>query len=516
MDLGEQAPRLDEIGVEFDGPQDLDPCLLAVVLEQQRAREQEVRLCPVRAAIQRTAQRRDCVVCLALRKVELGAHEMRLGHVGRSGQDRVDDRAALGELLLRTRANAHVDQQLGLAQSRRGVLGRDFDRLFRRFEGTRQIAVAAAVRRQDQERLRIVRLGAGGLLDHGVGLGLVAARVIEARQCVDEIEIVGTRRDAVLQRLLGLVVVFAREVVAGDALVDVAPVLVGRDFERLQIGGLGVGVAFAIEREETGVEQLVRGTRIGLDQLEIERLGGGAIALADVVARERADQLRLLGLEFERLLVVGLGFVGALQSFERGPVQHVAFPALRVGGDHGFAFAERLIEFFLAAEQQELAECETRVEVGPVEAHGLLQLPIRLLRLLVGHVRLGQPVVGHRIIGRQLQRVLVFDHRFRRLLVLHVGVAAAHVLGELRLLVLTAGEGEGNAERQRGAEARKGADRRTASDPGVQSPGIHGVLAARVGMTGARVVIRWAARLQARRGRRTLRRASGSGATTDA
>ena len=53
-----------------------------------------------------------------------------------------------------------------------------------------EIAVAAAIRRQDQERLRVVGLRAGRLLDHRVGLRLVAARVVEAGEHVDQIEVV--------------------------------------------------------------------------------------------------------------------------------------------------------------------------------------------------------------------------------------------------------------------------------------------------------------------------------------
>ncbi len=343
-----------------------------------------------------SARRSEATASSALpsARVELGAHEVGFGHVRVLRQHGVDDRAPLCEAFLRAFLDAHVDQQLGLAQLRGRIVRCDLDCLLRRVERTGEIPVAAAVRRQDQERLRVVRLGAGGLLDHRVGLRLVAARVVEAGERVDQIEIVLAGLDAVLQRLLRFVEALARVVVTGDALDDLAALLVLREFERLLVGGLGVGVARAVERQKAGVEQLALRARIHRRRASdraVRRWRGRPCAGSNrrACARAPASRAGARAPSCSRLPLRRR----ASGARVRRPRSTWPSQRARVGLDHRLAFFERLLELFAATEQQELPERETRVEVGAVETHRLLQFPVCLLRLLVRQVRLRQTVV---------------------------------------------------------------------------------------------------------------------------
>src|SRR5262249_79386 len=148
---------------------------------------------------------------LAARDLDLGVDEERRRVRGLALEDVFDDLLPLLDPALALLAVAHFDEDLGLAQLRvrprrveRNPLLRRLDlpaRLSRRLERPRAGGVAGAVVGEEEEAGGVVGPLARRLLDERVRLGGVAARALEPREDLDQVDLVRRLRDALLQRL---------------------------------------------------------------------------------------------------------------------------------------------------------------------------------------------------------------------------------------------------------------------------------------------------------------------------
>ena len=183
-----------------------------------------------------------------------------------------------------------------------------------------------------------------------------------------------------------------------------------------------------------------------------------------------------------------------------GAAHHVALPARRVGRDHRSRPARapaRSRPSRPSSRNWANASLASRLEPSRRTVSRSSQKPSAAPCC---QVRLREPVVGRGVVRVDLEHALVLDDRLGLLLLLHVRVAARHVLGELRFLVLAAGERRSSRPSESATRrASAWTDRRRSRD--VQGPrGFMGVLAPRRG-DGSPARYRWGVRLQARAAR---------------
>ena len=161
-----------------------------------------MRLRPVGARVDGAPQRRDRVVEALPREIHLREHEQPLGHARLLGEHRLRDRAALRDLGVVLLAEADVDQHLGATQLRERVVGRDLERAVGGVERAFEVSRAAAVGGEQQERRRVVGLGARRLLDHAIGLCEATGAVVEARERIDQVQVLRFARERLEQHAL--------------------------------------------------------------------------------------------------------------------------------------------------------------------------------------------------------------------------------------------------------------------------------------------------------------------------
>jgi hypothetical protein len=198
---------------------------------------------------------------------------------------------------------------------------------------------------------------------------------VEAREQVDQVEGVLLVLDPLLQDGDGLVEPISAEVQTRQHGDGTHPLFRLCHLQRLAIGRLRLGVAFAIASEkppERG-ERERRGLDLG--ELAVQRIRGLAIALAAIVD---------LRVHLERLLVRLLSLHRAPQRLQHPALEQVGRDAAGVGGDHLLRLGERLVE--IARVDGDLAELQLGFEVAGIEAGRLPQLPKAFARLLAPEV----------------------------------------------------------------------------------------------------------------------------------
>ena len=284
-------------------------------------------------------------------------------------------------------------EHLRAAQLRERIVGSDLERAIGGVERAGQVADAAAVGGQQQQRRGVVGLRARRLLDHLVRLGGAAGAVVEARERVDQLEIARLGRERVLQHLLGVGAALLRDQEARERRPGRRALLGLRDLDRLAEGGLGLGVA-ALAGQEGRERGPAADRGVELGELRERRLGLGLPSARAQVVGEQQQRQRLIGRGVDRRLVRGAGVLGLAERRERARLQQQRLPARRLDGEDRVGALDRPLELFLLAEEQELAVAQARLDVARVEADRLLELPVGAPRVLAAEERQREPVVG--------------------------------------------------------------------------------------------------------------------------